>query len=75
MIEYDKKLHFVVCFAIAFALYPIIGWLGIGTSLATGIGKELYDYYDYGKFSWSDILADVAGIIVAILTIILIKAL
>tara|TARA_B100002049_G_scaffold190683_1_gene147609 strand:+ start:10682 stop:10837 length:156 start_codon:yes stop_codon:yes gene_type:complete len=30
-----------------------------------GIGKEVYDYFDYGLFSFSDIIADYVGGIVA----------
>ena len=72
----DKKLHFAVCFGITLLLFPLIGWCSIGTAIATGVGKELYDWRDYGLFSWGDILADMAGvtaatIIIAILKIIL----
>ena len=69
----DKKLHFFVCFGITLLLYPLIGWWSIGTSIATGVGKELYDWKDYGLFSWSDILADALGIVVATVIIATIK--
>lgn len=74
-IPYDKRVHFVVCFLIAFLLYPLIGWFGAGTALLTGVGKELYDWRDYGTFSWGDIFADVLGVLIAMLIIILIKIL
>ena len=72
----DKILHFLCCFGITLLLYPLIGWWSIGTAIATGVGKELYDWRDYGLFSWGDILADMSGvtaatIIIAILKIIL----
>lgn len=35
--------------------------VGIGSSLALGIGKEVYDYYDYGKFDFKDLGATVLG--------------
>lgn len=57
----DKLLHFFVCFGITLLLYPLIGWWSIGTAIATGVGKELYDWKDYGLFSWADIIADIAG--------------
>ena len=69
----DKKLHFLVCLGICLLLYPLIGWWSIGTAIATGVGKELYDWRDYGLFSWGDILADMAGIVVAVLIITIIK--
>lgn len=69
----DKKLHFSVCLGICLLLYPLIGWWSIGTAIATGVGKELYDYKDYGLFSWWDIAADLAGTAVAVLIIIIIK--
>ena len=70
-IPFDKLLHFSVCFAISLLLFPLIGWWSIGTAIATGLGKELYDWRDYGLFSWEDIAADLAGTAAAILTIII----
>ena len=71
----DKKLHFSVCLGICLLLYPLIGWWSIGTAIATGVGKELYDWRDYGLFSCGDILADMAGTAVAVLMITIIKIL
>ena len=69
----DKKLHFSVCLGICLLLYPLIGWWSIGTAIATGVGKEMFDYKDYGLFSWWDIAADLAGTAVAVLIITIIK--
>lgn len=69
----DKLLHFLCCFGIALVLYPIIGWWSIGTALATGVGKELYDLHDYGLFSWWDIVADLAGVLASVPIILLLK--
>ena len=74
-IEYDKLLHFGVCFLITLLLYPVIGWWSIGTAIATGIGKEIYDWKDYGNFSWSDIVADLVGVVVGVIIITIIKIL
>lgn len=71
----DKKLHFSVCLGICLLLYPLIGWWSIGTAIAMGVGKELYDWRDYGLFSWGDILADMAGIVAAVIVITIIKIL
>lgn len=71
--QLDKLLHFLVCLGICLLLYPLIGWWSIGTAIATGVGKELYDWRDYGLFSWGDILADMSGIAAAILIITIIK--
>ena len=73
MIPLDKKLHFAVCFGITLLLYPLIGWWSVGTAVATGVGKELYDWRDYGLFSWSDIVADLAGTAVGAFIIAIIK--
>lgn len=69
----DKLLHFLCCCGICLLLYPLIGWWSIGTAVATGVGKELYDWKDYGGFSWWDIVADIAGTAVSIPVILLIK--
>lgn len=69
----DKLLHFSVCLGICLLLYPLIGWWSIGTALATGVGKELYDLHDYGLFSWWDIVADLAGVLASIPIILLLK--
>ena len=41
--------------------------------MATGVGKELYDWKDYGLFSWWDIVADLVGVVVAVLIITIIN--
>ena len=69
----DKLLHFLCCFGICLLLYPLIGWWSIGTAIATGVGKELYDLHDYGLFSWWDIAADLAGVLASVPIILLIK--
>lgn len=69
----DMKLHFSVCLGICLLLYPLIGWWSIGTAIATGVGKEMYDYRDYGLFSWWDIAADLTGTVVAVTIITIIK--
>lgn len=71
--QVDKILHFFVCFGITLLLYPLIGWWSIGTAVATGVGKELYDWRDYGLFSWWDIAADLTGTVVAVTIITIIK--
>lgn len=74
-IPYDKKLHFGVCLLITLLLYPLIGWWSVGTAIATGFLKEVYDWRDYGGFSWADIVADLAGVLAGVLVITLIKIL
>lgn len=74
-IEKDKILHFIVCFCICLILFPLIGWWSIGTAIITGIGKEVYDYKDYGNFSWEDIVADVLGVVCGIVVIMIVKLL
>lgn len=35
-----------------------------GIVLALIVGKEIYDYLDYGLFSWSDIIYGVVGYLI-----------
>ena len=72
-IAYDKKLHFiagiVICILVALIFKnPLFGLIA---SVIAGIGKEIYDYYDYGKPDFLDCLATwvggIAGYIVGVL--------
>lgn len=74
-IEYDKVLHFGACFLIALLLYPVIGWWSVGTAIATGFLKEVYDWRDYGGFSWADIVADLLGVLACVILLTIIKIL
>lgn len=57
----DKKLHLLAGLGIAI----IFGWhnplIGLATGFLAGIGKELYDEYDYGGFDKYDMFATWAG--------------
>lgn len=75
MLPYDKRLHFAVCFLITLLLFPAIKWWGAVAAMVAGIAKEMFDYDDYGVFSWWDILADFAGTATAVLILTLIKIL
>ena len=62
----DKAIHFLSCYFLASIWWP----LGIGIA----IGKEVWDWYMYGRFTkgfWKmaleDIIFDTFGIIFAIL--------
>lgn len=64
----DKYIHFNVCLFISFALmriFPLPKWVrfivAVVTTILVGIGKEVYDYYDYGLFDCKDLLADCIG--------------
>lgn len=70
----DKLLHFLCCFGIALVLYPLIGWWSIGTAVASGVWKELYDLHDYGLFSWWDIVADILGVLAGVGIILIFKS-
>lgn len=68
-IPYDKKLHFICCFIITIALFPLIRWWSIGVAIAAGFAKEAYDWRDYGLFSWDDIKADMLGVVAGMMLI------
>lgn len=59
-IAYDKKLHIACGFAIAISSY-LIGIWGLALAILAGIGKEVYDWWDYGKPDMYDMLATWAG--------------
>lgn len=67
---YDKKLHFF-----AGCLIAILGSLifnthvGIALSIIAGIGKEAYDYFDYGKPDVMDMVVTWLGGFVGFLII------
>ena len=75
MLPYDKRLHFAACFLITLLLFPAIKWWGAVAAMVAGLAKEMFDYDDYGVFSWKDILADLAGTATALLILTLIKIL
>ena len=64
----DKALHFLYSFFLASIWWPL--------GIVFAIGKEVYDWFDYGKSTkgfWKmalgDLLADVLGIAIAILIV------
>lgn len=64
----DKITHFLINYSvtISFALYGY--WvLGMIISIVISFMKEFLDEWSYNGFSWSDVFADVMGIIVSLL--------
>ena len=64
----DKALHFLYCFFLASI------WLPLGIGLA--IGKEVWDWFDYGKntkgfwkMALGDLIADGLGVLLAFLIV------
>lgn len=62
----DKILHFGVCLLLTL----VIGYFSLPLAflavLVTGVGKEVYDYLDYGLFSIGDLIADILGFIIGL---------
>ncbi len=65
----DKLLHFFSCYFITSVFSIISPFAGVLIALAAGIGKEVYDYFTYGKETEGfyklvigDLLADGLGI-------------
>ena len=73
----DKKLHFLagVIICVLVALIFKSPMYGLIASVIAGIGKEIYDYYDYGKFDFADALATFVGGICGYIVGVLIKSL
>lgn len=73
----DKVLHFICAFIITFiiGLFNLIS--GIVASIIVSIAKEIFDefrkkkYQDGIGFSNSDLLADVIGIIIAVIILVI----
>jgi len=63
----DKVLHHIFSFFIAISLFFISVPLGILVTLAVGIAKEVFDHVFLKRWSWGDLLADVFGILDAVL--------
>lgn len=59
----DKIYHFAASYALiltANLVFPLLQAAAI--AFAVGIIKELFDYFDYGRFDFHDLLADSAGV-------------
>ena len=68
----DKGCHLIAGFVITL----IVGFLtsveyGILAGAIAGVGKEVYDYYDYGTFDNRDLFFTVVGTIIGGLILIL----
>lgn len=61
---YDKKLH-LICgciIALLIGLYNPI--CGLSAGVTAGAAKEVYGYYDYGKFDTKDMFFTWAGALI-----------
>ena len=75
----DKLFHASLCHAILTIVSAIISLpVGIAVACILAIGKEVYDWFDYGKelgfrqfakLATGDLVADIIGIGVAIWTV------
>ena len=68
----DKVLHICISYILMTyfgAALPI--WMAALFTIIIGIVKELYDQKDYGGFSWKDLIADVVGIVLGIIQLII----
>ena len=64
----DKIAHLAI-WALG-TLWIALWWkieAGIGIAVMAGVAKEFWDRYRHGKFSVADIVADVAGVVLAYL--------
>ena len=63
-IAYDKKLHFLAGMVIAIIFTLLADDVtGFVAGVMAGLGKEVYDYYDYGSYDYRDSIFTVAGTI------------
>lgn len=67
-IPIDKQIHALLCyFILDNACAAFNWWLALLIVTAVIIGKEWYDYKDYGHFCGWDIVAGYSGVILAII--------
>ena len=68
----DKILHFIAGFLIT-VIFSYVAYLqgldypqsyGIVLGVCAGIGKEAFDYYDYGKADFFDMMATFIGVFI-----------
>ena len=70
MIPIDKKLHFGAGLLIAILAGLLFnGLYGLALAIVAGIGKEIYDYIDYGKPDVTDAIATWIGGVVGYIAI------
>lgn len=64
----DKVAHFAITYGIVYTLADHLTLDGaIAVGILIGVAKEIYDKLSYGKFSLGDLIADILGIILAVL--------
>ncbi len=68
----DKALHFLWTFFIATISVAVYGWLGLLIPIVVSFAKEAYDHYFGSGWDWYDLIADGAGVVIGVLTILLI---
>jgi len=71
LIPIDKQIHCLLCYFLYDNLSLINWWVALIIVLSLIIGKEWYDYKDYGHFCWWDILAGMVGVFLSVAHILL----
>ena len=68
----DKFMHASITFAVVLAggLFGL-WWVGLIVAVALSICKEALDQWVYKGWSWGDLLADLAGIVAAIVLVLI----
>ena len=74
IVPYDKKLHIFIGFFISLTSV-FIGIWGLTLAILAGIGKEVYDYFDYGKPDILDFAATLLGGVIGWAVVQLLEAL
>ncbi len=64
----DKLLHFSFSYMIMYTISDHWNvYAGIAITILVGVGKEILDQYTDKNFSWGDMVADIAGIVAALI--------
>lgn len=65
--EPDKLQHILICLILVQGLSSVMSLVAsIAVTFAVGLGKELWDHFYGAGFSWGDIIANIAGIVIGV---------
>lgn len=71
---HDKVLHIAVGFLVGIGLsFLFANYIALIVGATLAVGKEFYDYKDYGKFDFFDMFVTLLGTVVGVMAYGLIK--
>lgn len=68
-IQTDKIYHFLACFSLTYILGNFDMLFSICVVMIVSMLKEIYDEFFGNGWSWGDIVADIFGIVIGIISL------